>query len=241
MAKYIDENFWKKSLEKPDWYLLLKDDFDRLEKLAQNEQDYSKQKQIKNEAYKLLQEAILNKTLVIADSGDDFDVERKPIDTIVIHHTKNRPGMTLERLNAIHLIRIYGRYFSNPTSLEEEHLKGQPVWSGHFYNSEQVFWGYHWLIREDGTAQQILDDRYIGWHAGNWDINTRSIAFCIDDDLTNKEPSELVMAKIVDVIKLNYPSVNPSHIIGHCEANRSTKCPGDLFYSIWKEKLLTYF
>ncbi len=36
MAVCIDENFWRRSLGKPDWCLRLGDDFKRLERLAQS-------------------------------------------------------------------------------------------------------------------------------------------------------------------------------------------------------------
>jgi hypothetical protein len=238
MTDYIDEAFWRETLGKPNWYLLLNDDFKRLERLAEKETDYAKRKQIKDKAYRLVEEAVGTGRLPMAKMGDNLDAERKPIDTIVIHHTKNKPGMTLERLNAMQLLRIYGGYFTNPTDPKEKHLKGQPVWSGHFYNSKQVFWCYHWLVRENGISERILDDDYIGWHAGNWDINTRSVGICIDDDLSEKEPSEAVIQSIADTIHQNYPQVRKIKIIGHCEVNHNTECPGNLFIESWKNKLL---
>ncbi len=147
--------------------------------------------------------------------------------------------MTLERLNAIQLLRIYGRYFADPTDPKEKHFNGQPVWSGHFYNTRQVFWGYHWLVREDGKSEHILDDSYIGWHSGNWEVNTRSIGICIDDDLGDKEPSETVLQAVADIIKQHYPTVNVLKILGHREVNANTECPGDLFAASWKQKLLS--
>lgn len=238
MADYFDETYWREALSKPTWYLLLKDDFERIEKLAEKEEDYSKRKQIKSKAYSLVEEAIRDGRLPMAGTGDNLDVARKPIDTIVVHHTKNKPGMTLDRLNAMQLLRIYGRYYATPTDPKEKHLKGQPIWSGHFYHSKQVFWGYHWLIREDGSSEQILDDKYIGWHAGNWDVNTRSIGICIDDDLSDKGPNNVVIQSVADTIKKHYPGVNSYKILGHCEVNNATECPGHLFLETWKQKLV---
>lgn len=239
MSEYINEDFWRKSLSQPNWYLLLNDDFKRLEQLAENESDYAKRKQIKNMAYSLVEEAVKDGRLPMAETGDNLDAERQqPIDTVVIHHTKNKPGMTLERLNAMQLLRIYGLYFANPTDPKEKHLKGQPIWSGHFYKSKQVFWGYHWLIHENGASEQILDDKYIGWHAGNWDINTRSVGICIDDDLSDKEPSESVIEAVANVIKQNYPDVDLSRVFGHCEVYDRTECPGQLFLGSWKQRLI---
>jgi hypothetical protein len=235
---YIDEAFWRQALSQPTWYLILNDDFERLEELAKKETDYTKRKQIKDKAYGLVEEAVIAGRLPMAETGDNLDIERKPIDTIVIHHTKNKPMMTLERLNAIQLLRIYGRYFANPTDPKEKHLRGQLIWSGHLHNDRQVFWGYHWLIREDGTSERILNDDYIGWHAGNWDINTRSVGICIDDDLSKKEPSETVIQSLADTIRQHYPTVDSAKIVGHCEVNDGTECPGRHFIESWKHKLV---
>jgi len=238
MSGTIDEAYWREALSMPNWYLLLKDDFERLEKLAEKEDDYAKRKQIKDMAYRLVEEAVRDGRLPMSKTGDNFDSERKPIDTIVIHHTSNKPVLTLERLNAMQLLRIYGRYFASPTDPKEKHLEGKLVWSGHFYNSKQVFWGYHWLIRENGSSERILDDSYVGWHAGNWEVNTRSIAICIDDDLSDKEPGKAIIKAVADTIKQHYPNVDNSKILGHCEVNNSTGCPGHLFLESWKQTLV---
>jgi len=238
MGKYIDETLWRRALCKPDWYLILADDFKRLEKLAEQQKNNPDHKVIKGEAYSLVEEALRIGTIPRAPSGENLDKQRKPIDTIVIHHTKNRPGMTLGRLNAMQLLRIYGMYYANPTDKLELQFKGQAVWSGHFYNGEQVFWGYHWLVRENGELEHILDDKYIGWHAGNWDINTRSVAICIDDDLSNREPNNVVIGSIAKLLRDQYLTVNPRNIVGHCDVNKKTECPGRLFHESWRQKLL---
>jgi hypothetical protein len=217
MTHYIDETFWKAALHQPNWYHLLATDFDRLEALATSEPEYAIRKAIKREAYSLVEQAFTEGTLPIASRGPNLDKARKPLDSIVIHHTKNPSGMTLERLNAIHLLRIYGRYFNQ---------------------DRQVFWGYHWLIRADGTAERILDDRVIGWHAGNWDINTRSVGICIDDDLASKEPSTTVIGSMAALIQTQYQHVEHANIIGHCDVNNKTACPGELFNIAWRLKLL---
>jgi hypothetical protein len=238
MAEYIDEHFWYDALAEPGWYLTLAEDYKKLGRLAWKEKDPVKRKSIKREAYEMVEQAVEDDRIPLAQTGDDFDKDRKPVDTIVIHHTKNPPGMTLERLNAMQLLRLYGMYYADPTDPKEKHLKGQPVWSGHFYNDSQVFWCYHWLVRNDGNLERILDDRYIGWHAGNWDVNTRSIAICIDDDLTQKEPSETVVGSIAELISSKYPGVNPANVVGHCDVSHETECPGYLFHESWRAKLV---
>jgi hypothetical protein len=238
MDNYVDAEHWKAALKKPDWYFYIQDDFKRLEDLASQQDDMLARKAIKNEAYTLVEEALQNNSIPLAVEGPDLDRERKPIDTIVIHHTKNLPGMTLERLNAMQLLRIYGGYYANPSDDREKSLKGQPVWSNHFFNGQQVFWGYHWFVREDGRSEQILENNYVGWHAGNWDINTRSIGICIDDYLEVKEPNEQVLDAIAKIIKAQYSQVLQNNIIGHHDAKPETECPGKLFASSWRQKLI---
>lgn len=235
MVKLLDEAAWREAFTHPDWYLRIKDDFARLEAARQ---DLTVHEQLKDEAYGAVEAALREQRIILANHGGDLDSERQPIDRIVIHHTKNKPGMTLERLNAMQLIRIYGSYYAHPTDPREQDFASQPVWSGHFYKEKQVFWGYHWIIREDGRTEQILDDRYIGWHAGNWDINKRSIAICIDDDLSEKLPTELALSAIASVIQEHYPQITPDEVIGHSEAYPGTICPGRLFIPQWKRALL---
>src|SRR5438105_139600 len=106
MAHYVNETLWRKALLKPDWYIILDEDIKRLEKLAEQYKNQPEHKLVKREAYELVEEAVRQGTLPIAHRGDNLDVQRKDIDTIVIHHTKNSPGITLERLNAMQLLRI---------------------------------------------------------------------------------------------------------------------------------------
>jgi hypothetical protein len=241
MDSYIDESLWRQCLSQPNWYELLASDFKRLEDLAAKEVDYNKRKRIKDEAYGLVEQALVHNTIPLASVGPDLDAERQPIDTIVIHHTKNQPGMTLARLNAMQLLRIYGMYYNNPSDPRETEFKGQPIWSGHFQNEQQLFWGYHWLIRNDGQVNNLLNDLAIGWHAGNWDVNKRSIAVCIDDDLTESEPKDAVLESIADLIESKYPYIDKARIIGHSDANSSTECPGNSFHDVWRAKLLSKF
>lgn len=235
--QYIDETLWRSALRRPDWYLTLMPELKRFEQLREQGLDDESVAKIKDAAYGLAETALANHTLPLASDGEDFDEERRPIDTIIIHHSKNPPGLTPERLNAMHLLRLYGNYYATPPE-EAAHLKGQPVWSNHFYEDSQVFWAYHWLIREDGQSQQLLKNDYIGWHAGDWDVNTRSVAICIDNDLTESQPSEAAVAAIAAVIREHYPSVDPGNVKGHFEVNESTECPGQMFSEVWKPRLM---
>lgn len=238
MAKYLDEQFWREALSKPDWYLRIEEDFKRLEKIAKQKEGEADEKEVKNEAYSLVEEALSSDTLPLAKSGENLDSERKPIDTIVIHHTKNKPGMSLERLNAMQLLLLYAKQYARPNDDRLDHQPKGSVWSNHFYKDEQIFWAYHWFVRENGEAEQIMGDEYIGWHAGNWDVNTRSVAICVDNNLKDKQPDYIVIQKIAEIITQNYPHVAHENIIGHCDINPKTECPGHLFNQTWRADLL---
>ena len=170
------------------------------------------------------------------------DAQRKPIDTIVIHHTSNPPGLSAVRLSAIELMRLYGPYYTNPPEADK-HLKGTPIVSGHERDGKQVFWPYHWLIRNDGYAERLLSDSEIGWHAGNWNINCRSVAIALDNDYENGRPSDLVLRAITTLIVNRYEQVPISRVYGHREVNERTTCPSALFLNStagkgWKSDLM---
>ncbi len=174
----------------------------------------------------------------------DADAERKSIDTVVFHHTSNPPGLRPSRLSAIELIRLYVPYFATPTHPEDAHWNGLPIASGHERGGRQVFWPYHWIIRQDGTAERLLDDAEIGWHAGDWDMNCQSVGIVFDNDLEWIEPSAIALDGAADLIAEHYAKIPLRRILGHREVIAKTECPSRHFLpgasgAGWKQKLLT--
>ena len=234
MAKYFDEEKWIKILKQPDWYLEIIDEIRSLRELANK----NKNPEIIEEIYQFFEKQLEDNKIALAKEGPNWDKERKPIDTIVIHHTSLPPGITWQRLSAIQLINIYATYYANPYYEEEKHLKGKPIYSGHFRNGKQVFYAYHWLIRMDGSWERLLNDDEIGWQAGNWEINCRSIAICLDNDFENSSPPDFLLESIAKLIKEKYPQVKPERIFGHLEIKPKITCPGNKFLTDWKPKLI---
>jgi N-acetylmuramoyl-L-alanine amidase len=234
----FDENYWSKVIANPDWY------FEYNEFINEARSKYEEGSEILNQLLKtsrhFFEQALINEKVFLASSGLDLDVERKPIDTVVIHHTSAKPGYRTSYMNAVHLLNIYVPYFINPTVEGEEILKGQPLWSGHIYGGKPVFWAYHWLMRMDGTFERLLPDDAIGWHCGKWDINRRSIAICIDNDYENIDPSDEVLANLANHINKIYRHVSEDRILGHRECRQETICPGNTFLTSWKHKLVNY-
>ena len=90
-----------------------------------------------------------------------------------------------------------------------------------------VFFAYHWLIRSDGSAQRLLQDNQIGWHAGSWSINCASVAICFSGDFEKKIPNKKMLNAAVKIIRENYSQVKKKNILGHGETKpEPTSCPG---------------
>lgn len=196
---------------------------------------------MKDFRYSIYEQLLEEGAVALGKEGYDWDSEREPVDTLVIHHTSGLPGMSRARLNAMHLLRIYVPAYANPSEPDIPRVTDRPIYSGHYDRDQQVFYGYHWLIRTDGEAERLLSDDAIGWHAANWEVNKRSIAFCIDDDLEDQSPSQAVLESIAEVTKAHYGQVDisPQTVVGHGEVSLvPTDCPGNEFLPTWKTQLI---
>ena len=181
----------------------------------------------------------------LGQSGKEWDLERKPIDTIVIHHTHNPPGMTRERLSVEELLRLYAPYYFAPYDERDKSEQGKPIYSGHFRDGKQVFWPYHWIIRANGVTERLLLDSEIGWHAGNWETNCKSIAIVFDNNYENQRPSDIELKSAAELIRKQYPQIKMGNIFGHREVNLKITCPSNLFLNTnsrkgWKDDLLAF-
>ena len=236
MAEYFDEKKWYEAIQHPNWYLTLSGEFKQLiQKAAQSSPEQAKE--IKEACYGFFETHLNAGTIALGKSGPHWDEERKPIDTIVIHHTKNPPGISWQRLSAMHLIRLYASYYASPQE-NEQHIAGTPLYSHHFRDNHMVFYAYHWLIRMDGAVERLLEDTHIGWHAGNWDINCRSVALCLDNNFETKTPPQPVLEAVATLIRTQYPHVRPERVLGHREINSKTTCPGNTFLNEWKAQIV---
>ena len=240
MTEYIDENLWRQRFAEPDWPLHIYDEFRQLEERAM-QSGKAVGGAIKEEIYSLIEHSLREGEIALGATGIDWDEAREPIETAVIHHTEEPTGMTLDRLNAMHLIRLYAAWYaSDNPGLDKPNAYGQPIWSNHLQAGRQVFWGYHWLVRLDGQAERLLPDASIAWHAGVWAVNQKSIAICIDDDLSHGQPSETVIRACADLMKSHYPDIAKEAVVGHCQVREDRTCPGALFLPSWRAKLLSY-
>lgn len=234
---YFNEAYWQEAIKSPGWYI----EYVRL--LARVSIELSKEPErlskLNKSVRSFFEQALLNDEVNLAKNGPDFDKERQQVDMIVIHHTSAQPGYRLDYMNAVHLLNIYVPNFASQL-VKDEILPKTPIWSGHIKDGRQVFWAYHWLMRMDGTSERLLEDNQLGWHAGNWEINKRSIGICLDNDYDKKDPSDEILKKLAGHIRKHYPQIKPEDIIGHKEAREGTTCPGNNFLDIWKTQLINY-
>lgn len=231
---YFDAAKWREALARPDWYLALADDYEAVLECIKAA-DEVEAEAIKLEVREFFEVALAAGEVALAADGPDMDAARQPIDTVVIHHTSNKDPYTLPRMNAMHLLNLYVPYYR---AEGEDH--GKPICSGHFDEAgKQVFYGYHWLVRRDGSVERLLPDSAIGWQAGSWDVNTRSVGICLDNDYENDAPSGVVLAAVAGLIREHYGHVLSSNVVGHGEVSTiPTVCPGNGFKSDWKAKLV---
>ncbi len=225
-------------VQRPDWYLEFLDFAKKTQKdLGEDSKDFI---ELRKKYRQFFADKLAAGEVSLADHGPNLDEQRQPIDTIVIHHASGKPGYKLLYMEATHLLNIYAPYFINPTIREERGLKGTAIWSGHFRNGKQTFLSYHWLMRMDGSFERLLEDKALAWNSGNWDINKRSVAICLDNDYEKQDPTNEILQKLADHIKQNYPKIRKTNIIGHCEARQGTICPGVNWRSEWKPRLLKH-
>ncbi len=231
-------------VENPLWYREIQSQRRRREfgagvlALAQGANPLQRLEQTRERLYEQF-EQLLAEQVVALGSGRDWDQERQSVDTIVLHHTGRKPGLTRERLNAMHLLRLYVPIYANPLPSHDIYGTEEAISSGHQRHGQDVFWAYHWLVRSDGEAERLLNDDELGWHAGNWDVNRRSVAICIDDDLMDCAPNGAVLEGIARIMSEQYSdiTISPATVLGHSEVTK-TDCPGPQFVSGWKMQLL---
>lgn len=225
---------WEAKIKEPFWYDAIPPFLEEVAVLRLN--DFEESLKLKNSVYNFFEEKLKEDKVALGTTGKKWNQERKPIDTIVIHHTKSSERLSKERLSTIELIRLYA-----PTYAKRG--KKEPIYSDHNREGKQVFYPYHWIIRSNGESERLLLDHEIGWHAGNWDINCRSVAICIDDNHENSVPDETNLRSIARLIREQYPLVSKDRIFGHREINLNTTCPSNYFLNTtekrgWKNVLL---
>lgn len=227
--------YWEEKLLYPDWYVRLGDELQQI--FFPIVHSDPQLKAFRHEVYALVAELLVDARLPLAQTGPNLDLQRKPVELIVLHHTEEVSHLSLDMLSAIGLIRQYAQQYLAGDVLGH-HVKGQPIWSGHFREGRMAFFAYHWLIRPDGTLEQLLEDAAIGWHAGNWEVNSRSIGIALSGNYEHDTPPLAQIAATAQVIREHYPAISHENVLGHREIRAGITCPGAYFLGGWKETVL---
>ncbi len=240
---YIDFKRLSEEMKHPLWHLYWAPIMKELAALKETaEHEYEA---LKEDVYDFFEGQLLHSGVVLGKEVGIWDDERTQVDTAVIHHTSNHEWISLERLSAIELARIYAPAYASPAEGDKAKMSGKPISSGHVYDGKQMFWTYHYLVRPDGSYVPLLRPSEVGWHAGLWSTNLRSIAIVLDGDYENEKPSEKMLLTVAKLVGNN--SINKEKVLGHNEVRPDrvpqVLCPSRLFLSRdgvrgWKEDLL---
>ncbi|MGH7246088.1 MAG: peptidoglycan recognition protein family protein [Candidatus Levyibacteriota bacterium] len=232
----FDRDYWKEQMMHPDWYIKVEKELrEYFFPINKNDLQLSI---FRHYVYDLVAEMLERKEVGLATSGPDLDTPRQPITKLIVHHTKEDPAISLAKLSAIGLIRQYGMYYLDD-ALPGIKLKGQPVWSNHFYKGNMVFFAYHWLVREDGSVKRLLEDKYLSFHAGVWDVNTSSVAIALSGNYEHATPPNIQIASAAEIIKTHYPHIPTTAIFAHREVRDDRTCPGENYENGWKKTLFS--
>ena len=229
---------WTTALKDPLWYLIIKEDLELL--IYQTDISTPRLKWLRKQLFHTVQESLKYNRIPLAEEHESFkfDSEREPINTLIIHHTEGRPQVDLDELNTQGFLLQYTQDFLKGRPILGQSITDKPVGSGHYRNERQVFYAYHWIIKPNGEAVRLLEDKNIGWHAGNWEVNKRSMGVTLAGNFDNTPPPENQIEGLTKLIRDEYAFINPQKILGHYEINSRKTCPGITFTNSWREKVI---
>lgn len=133
----------------------------------------------------------------------------REINAIVIHHSADPQKDSDKALNNI-----------NQTHKKALH----PTPNGYGYHI-----AYHFVIMKDGNVIKTRPIKEIGYHAGNWDVNTKSVGICLSWNFEVEKPTKEQLEAMRDLIsELQSGYWNKLEIKLHREI-KPTACPGKNF------------
>lgn len=173
----------------------------------------------------------------------DWDREAKKFDTIVIHDG-GYPNLSVDenlvQLEAVFKKNLYDRRYNS--SDNDPYVKGLPAHSGHLYDGHETFLPFHVIIFPDGTIVRPLKElQYkkgtwyideVAWHAGNWDVNCRSVSICIIGNFENGGmPTEAQMKAVKGEVNRLKQFNSKLKVTPHYQYNSQVNCPGFEFFN----------
>ena len=135
------------------------------------------------------------------------NTDTRTITSIVVHHTAGKPSNNSNRVLR-EINRLHHRKFSKMRESRGLHIS------------------YHFLITPNG---KILETRHlndIGHHAGNWEVNKKSIAICLVGDFSKHRPTKKQVTSLDTLIKRIKQDHPVKMIIPHSHS-KATLCCGE--------------
>ena len=174
----------------------------------------------------------------------DWDAERLPFRTVVIHHSAGPNNVTVAEINQGCKESLYAKRYASGNN--DPYVKGLEPHSGHMVNGQESFLPYHYIVYPDGTTKKGLSPLIsingvwyvdqVGWHAGNWEINCQSLAILLIGDYSNATPPPAqikAVKKIINGLKFFNPELE---VAPHYQFNSQTNCPGSTFEQ-WQSEI----
>ncbi len=85
---------------------------------------------------------------------------------------------------------------------------------------------YHYLITPNGKVWKVRDPDDVGYHAGNWSINKRSVAVCVVGDFSKYHPTRAQVRSLDTLVKKMQRERQIKNVIPHSYC-RATLCCGE--------------
>jgi len=101
--KYINPQNYVEKFAATDWYLKLQPELQEYFYSYDGNKENKSQEWIerRKEFVKIVCELLETDQIALGNSGSNWDEERKPVDTIIIHHSNTPPDAHLQVINAL--------------------------------------------------------------------------------------------------------------------------------------------
>lgn len=149
-----------------------------------------------------------------------------------------RPADEEIRLIVVHCISLPPEQFGGPYIDDFFQNKLDHTVDPFFAEIKDLKVSAHFLIRRDGTLHQFVSCADRAWHAGvsSWQghegCNDFSIGIELEGaDTVPYEPAQYQqLAKLIKLLRTNYPAIKENHIVGHSDIAPGRKTdPGPAF------------
>lgn len=133
----------------------------------------------------------------------------RKIEKIVIHHSVTPRDLPLEQ------------QINSFDKTHKDRLHPKPNKYGYHI-------AYHYVIAGDGSYKKTRGFDEIGYHAGNWDMNKKSIGICVCGNFDEENPSKEQISALNKILKElvdNY-KLKETDIIFHKDVVSYKTCPG---------------